>query len=235
MKNSLKRFERLENTTLCKNISAGTDFNLSKRFMKLEINDRKIEVVLEDKVSRQESIPQGKEYYFLCPYCGKQNNSNVEICAYCKRQLKNQYIPDYSGRANQLKKCHCGAMNLKARKNCWVCGRDFSLWGDEEVKESPENILTLNIDGNIYKSTDTNLPSGIVALMEKIRREGYNEKIIQDWIGDKNEEIDRKIDQSDDRLTQIRWGLFWRILGLIVFIAIIIIQVRLFFNSTVHH
>ncbi len=113
MKNSLKRFERLENTTLCKNISAGTDFNLSKRFMKLEINDRKIEVVMEDKVSRQESIPQGKEYYFLCPYCGKQNNSNVEICAYCKRQLKNQYIPDYSGRANQLKKCHCGAMNLK--------------------------------------------------------------------------------------------------------------------------
>lgn len=235
MKNSLKRFERLENTTLCKGISAGADFNPSKRFMKLEVNDTKIEVVLEDKVSRQESIPQSKEYYFLCPYCGKQNNSNVEFCAYCKRQLKNQYIPDYAGKTDQLKRCHCGAMNLKPRKNCWVCGRDFSLWGDEEVKESPENIITLNIDGKIYKSTDITLPSGIVALMEKIRREGYNEKIIQDWIKEKNELLDQTQNRNNLRLTQIKWGLFWRIFGVIAFIIFIIFQFRIFYSSSAHN
>jgi hypothetical protein len=230
MEKFLKRFQRLENTTLNDNFIPDGGLKPSKRFTKLEVNEKKIEFVLEDKVDPIETVPQGKEFFFLCPYCGGQNSSNVEICRYCKRQLKNQYIPDYSGKAGQLKKCHCGALNLKERKNCWVCGRDFSLWGDEEVKESPENVITLNIDGQVYKSTDPDLPEGIVALMEKIRREGYSEEIIHEWVQGRNESIDQAKTRMDSRLTQIRWGLFWRILGLIAFIIFIFFQFRVFFH-----
>ncbi|MFH0828289.1 MAG: zinc ribbon domain-containing protein [Candidatus Omnitrophota bacterium] len=234
MKKSLKRFERLENTTLYMDLVPDMEFKLSKRFMKLEVNDKKIELVIEDKISREETISDGKKYFFLCPYCGNQNDSNLETCGYCKHRLKNQYIPDYNGKTAQLKKCHCGALNLKERRNCWVCGRDFSLWGEEAVKESPENIITLNIDGKVYKSTDADLPSGIVALMEKIRREGYNEEIVQKWVQERNLTIDQEQGQLDSRLAGIQWGLFWRIIGLIAVVIYSIFQFRAIFNSATH-
>ena len=231
MQKFLKRFQRLENTTLNNDLITGADLKPSKRFMRLELSDKKIEFVLEDKVSLEESVPQGKEFYFLCPYCGNENNFNVEVCGYCKHLLKNQYIPDYSGKAATiLKKCHCGAMNLKERKNCWVCGRDFSIWGDEEVKEKPENIIILNIDGKVYKSTDKELPPGIVELMQKIRREGYSENIVQEWMQEKNEDVELQQKKLGSRLSEIRWGLFWRIFGLIGFIIFIIFYLRLRFS-----
>ncbi len=234
MKKSLKRFERLENTTMNKDLISDVEFNPSKRFMKLEVDDKKIELVIEDKISREEKITDGKKYFFLCPYCGQQNDSNLETCGYCKHRLKNQYIPDYNGKTAQLKKCHCGALNLKERRNCWVCGRDFSLWGEEAVKESPENIITLNIDGEVYKSTDVDLPSGIVALMEKIRREGYNEEIIQKWVQERNYTIDREQNQVNSRLAGIQWGLFWRIIGVIAVITFIIFRFRSYYYQLEH-
>jgi hypothetical protein len=224
MEKFLKRFERLENTTLNANFFPDADLKHSKRFAKLEINDKKFELTIEDKVAPQESVPKGKEYFFLCPYCGGQNSTNLDVCSFCKRQLKNQYIPDYSGKTDQLKKCHCGAVNLKERKNCWVCGRDFSLWGDEEVKESPENIITLNIDGKIYKSTDKNLPPGIVALMEKIRREGFSKELMDQWARDKNDELDLKRNEVQTQISILRWQVFWRAAGVILVVALVFLR-----------
>ena len=226
MKKFLKRFERLENsnTTLARDLLPDKDLKTSRRFTKLETNEKNIQFIIEDKVASEETLPLGQEFFFFCPYCGGQNSSNVEFCSYCKRQLKNQYIADYSDKTDQLKKCVCGAVNLKERKNCWVCGRDFSLWGDEAVKERPENIITLNIDGKIYKSTDPNLPPGIVALMEKIRREGYSEKLINDWLREKNDEIEleteRRLETSRDRISVLRWNIFWRALGVAAIIGL---------------
>ena len=134
-----------------------------------------------------------------------------------------------------LKKCICGAINMKERKNCWVCGRDFSLWGDSEVAEKPENIITLNIDGKVYKSSDENLPPGIVALMEKIRREGYSEKLINDWMQGVNDEEEIKRSGINERLSQIRFGLFSRWIALIVFLIFIIFQLRTCANFYAHH
>ena len=225
MKKFLKRFQRLENTTLTKSILPGTEWKPSKRFTKLEVNDKSIQLTIEDKVAPEETAAPGKQYFFLCPYCGGQNSAELEACSYCKRTLKNQYISDYSGRANLLKKCVCGAVNLKERKNCWVCGRDFSLWGDESVKESPENIITLNIDGKIYKSTDTDLPAGIVALMEKIRREGYSEKLINDWLQEKNDEVEHRKEDIQNRMTDFRWEIFWRVAGIIFFALIFFLRI----------
>ncbi len=225
MRKSLKRFQRLENTTLNTDILKGKQLTVSKRFNKLEVNEKSIQFVLEDKVAPEETAPKGKGYFFLCPYCGGQNSENVEVCSYCKRQLKKQYIADYSGQANILKKCVCGAINLKERKNCWVCGRDFSLWGDEAVKESPENIITLNIDGKIYKSTDTELPPGIVALMEKIRREGYSEELVNNWMKEKNDEVELKKQDIQTRMSEFRWEIFWRVAGIVAVVAIALLRI----------
>jgi hypothetical protein len=233
MKKFLKRFARLENTTLNSNLFPNTELQKSTRFTKLEINDKKIEFTIEDKVSKQETVAPGKEYFFFCPYCGGQNSSSLEVCSYCKRQLKNQYISDYSGNVNQLKKCVCGAVNLKERKNCWVCGRDFSLWGDEAVKESPENIITLNIDGTVYKSTDQNLPPGIVALMEKIRREGYSEQLINDWLKEKNDEVELRKEEIRTRMSVFRWEIFWRVAG-VIFVGLLFFM-RMWCYESMHH
>jgi hypothetical protein len=229
MKNFLKRFARLENTTLSNNLFPDTELQKSTRFAKLEVSDKKIEFTIEDKVAKEETVGQGKEYFFFCPYCGGQNSSSLDVCSYCKRQLKNQYIADYSGNVNQLKKCVCGAVNLKERKNCWVCGRDFSLWGDDAVKESPENIITLNIDGAVYKSTDQNLPPGIVALMEKIRREGYSEELVNKWVQDKNDEIDLRRNETETRISDLRWDVIWRAIVIISVIALV------FFHGWCYH
>ncbi len=224
MKKFLKRFERLENTTLNKSFLPDTELQTSKRFMKLEVNEKHIQFIIEDKIAPQEVAPQGKQYFFLCPYCGGQNNSNLEVCSYCKRQLKNQYISNYVGKANLLKKCVCQAINLKERKNCWVCGRDFSLWGDDQVKEAPENVITLNIDGSIYKSTDTDLPSGIIALMEKIRREGYSEQLVNDWMQERSENINRRQNEIRSRISEFRWDVIWRIIGVILVVSLVFLR-----------
>jgi len=228
MKKFLKRFQRLENTTLAQNILPDKQWKSSKRFTKLEVNDKSIQFIIEDKVAPEETVAPGKQYFFLCPYCGGQNSAELETCSYCKRTLKNQYISDYSGRANLLKKCVCGAVNLKERKNCWVCGRDFSLWGDEAVKESPENIITLNIDGKVYKSTDTDLPPGIVALMERIRREGYSEKLINEWMQGKNDEVELRKEEIQIRMSEFRWGIFWRVAGVILAGVIFFLRLQCF-------
>jgi hypothetical protein len=233
MKKFLKRFQRLENTTLNVNILPDKELTTSKRFMKLEVNEKSIQFTIEDKVAVEETAPAGKTYFFLCPYCGGQNAADLEVCSYCKRQLKKQYVSDYTGQANLLKKCVCGAVNLKERKNCWVCGRDFSLWGDEAVKESPENIITLNIDGTIYKSTDASLPPGIVALMEKIRREGYSEELVNEWMRGKNQEEELKKENIQTQISVFRWEIFWRVAG-IVFIGVIFF-IRLGCESAVRH
>jgi len=232
MKKSLKRFERLENTTIAKALIVGTELKGSRRFHRLEVNDRKIEFTLEDTVAPQETAPAGKQYFFLCPYCGGQNDSNVEVCSFCKRQLKNQYISDYAGQTHLLKKCFCGAINLKERKNCWVCGRDFSLWGDSEVKESPENIITLNIDGKIYKSTDTNLPEGIVKLMETIRRDGYSEELINRWVSERNARIDETYAQAQGRLTQISWQMVMYSAAILLIMLIMAWEIRTCYFTT---
>jgi ribosomal protein S14 len=225
-KKVLKRFERLENTQVDNNISGKKGLKTFKRFERLEINDKKIEFTITDEVAPEEKAPPAIKYYVLCRHCGQENASDVKICGFCKRPIESDYIADYQGKTNILKKCICGAVNLKERKNCWVCGRDFSLWGDSEVSERPENIITLNIDGKIYKSSDENLPPGIIALMEKIRREGYSEKIINDWMQEVNEEVDLRQNDLPSRLSAVRFNLISRIIGLVIFLAFIAFQIR---------
>lgn len=168
-------------------------------------------------------------YYILCPYCGKENETSQELCIHCRHDLKTQLAENYQTVAHLLKKCSsCGSMNLKERVNCWVCGKKIS----ENVfkKETSENVLTLNIDGHIYSSNDPNLPFEIRVLMEKVRANGYDKKIIEEWIQKRNQEAELKdafqYRNRSERLNQIRYDISLRAIGIIVFLFIFIMQFR---------
>jgi hypothetical protein len=223
MKKFLKRFEKLENNYL--NLPLEQGKKVSRRFERLEVNDKKFEFSITDQVSPEEKAPSNILYFLLCPYCGQENPADTETCGFCKRPFEKSFQADYRGKANLLKKCMCGAVNLKERKNCWVCGRDFSLWGDKAVSERPENIITLNIDGKIYKSNDPELPQGIVSLMEKIRREGYSEKLVNEWMQEKNTQVEDKQEQIRFQLNEIQIGLIWRAVALVAVVIFIIFQI----------
>jgi len=223
MDNFLKRFEKLENIPKENLIKEG--LTISKRFEYLEIGDRRIEIAIHDKITQDETAPPEIKYFIFCPYCGKENESDAEFCVYCQHSLRTLVAKEYQKQL--LKRCVCGAVNQRDRKNCWACGRDFSLWGDADVKTTSENVIKLNIDGVIYSSTDKYLPSGIVVLMERIRKEGYKKEIIDEWIKERNMEASQKEKEHSSRLTQVEYGLFWRIFGLILFLLFVIFQLRL--------
>ncbi len=200
MKRFLKRFEKLENISVSSGIKECT--KISKRFECLEIGDKKIEVAITDKVTEQEKAPSDIVYYILCPYCGKDNIVDARVCESCNHNLQTKLSENYQTVVHLLKKCGvCKAMNLKERANCWVCGRDFFVNRAQEPKLNTNNVITLNIDGKEYKSSDIELPSDVKALMQKIRREGYKKEIIEEWIKLRNEGIDFQERTDQTRLT----------------------------------
>lgn len=225
MKKFLKRFEKLENKQFGPPVKNG--FKVSKRFLRLEVNDRKIELSIQDTVAPEEQAPAGINYFTLCPYCGQENTFKEENCAYCKRALKGQtsYISDYTGQEHLVKRCICGAVNLKERKNCWVCGKDFSETAQKEMlPRKDSNVIVVNIDGILYKSTDENLPDDIRQLMVNIRRKGYSEDLINAWISDRNARIESERRSNEIRMTQVRWELGWRIAAAAIFGIFMIAQ-----------
>ena len=223
MKRFLKRFEKLENFSVSSGIKECT--KISKRFERLEIGDKKIEVAITDKVSEQEKAPSDIVYYILCPYCGKDNTVEAQVCESCNHKLQSKLSENYQKAAVLLKKCGvCKAMNLRERTNCWVCGRDFFVNRAQEPKLNTNNVITLNIDGRVYTSSDIDLPSDIKALMQKIRREGYKKELVEDWVNKRNEEKELEKTINERRLAEIRYGLLWRALGLIAIITFVIFR-----------
>ena len=226
LKNFLKRFEKLEHAPADGSVKG--DLRVSKRFERLEIGDKKIEISIEDKITPQEKAPPEIRYFIFCPYCGIENTPDSEICTSCQHSLRTLIARQYQKQL--LKRCVCRAVNQQERKNCWACGRDFSLWGDKDAQADSDNVIVLNIDGTVYRSTDRDLPPGIVILMEKIRREGYKKEIIDEWIQERNLQVEKKQQETQQRLTQIQYGLFWRTVGLILVLIFVIFQLRVCFR-----
>lgn len=223
MKRFLRRFEKLENISC--NSSVTDTIKISKRFDRLEIGDKKIEVAITDKIIQEEQSSREIVYYLLCPYCGNENVSDAKSCVSCSHDLQTKLPENYQRITPLLKKCSiCKAMNLKERANCWVCGREFFVNRSQEPNLIADNVITLNIDGKEYKSTDIDLPLDVSVLMKKIRRQGYKKEMVEEWVKKRNEELELQDGIKQRRLTEIRYGLFWRILGAVAIIVFVVFR-----------
>jgi len=213
-KKFLKRFERLENIPA--NNSPKENVNISKRFERLEISEKKIEVTITDKIKWQEKAPVEITYDIICKNCGAQNSADSSTCILCRHslQLENNELP--RPKEGALKKClACGATSLEDRLNCWVCGKEFLAGSQRNTALNSNNIITLNIDGVEYKSADKFLPLEIRLLMERIRREGYNKEMIEDWVKKRNRSTKVENKELSKQAVTLRRELSARKLGLI--------------------
>lgn len=227
LKRFLRRFERLEHAPVEMPV-AQQGFKISKRFERLEISDKKIEIAITDKITELENAPQDVNYFFLCPYCGMENPVNAESCGFCKNSLQSRLAKGYQEKANLIKICsNCSAKNLQERRNCWVCGKDLFLGpGMVQKQAEAQNVISLNIDGKEYKSTDKDLPFEIAQLMAKIRKEGYSKELINEWLRARNTRIEEKQQGLELRVLSVRSALIWRIVGLFFLLIFIAFQLR---------
>ena len=116
-KKFLKRFEKLENVPV--DTFAKKGIQISRRFERLEIGNKKIEVAITDRVSLQEKAPEALIYWIICPYCGAENTADSAVCVLCKHALRTKLAEEVRSNASLMKKCTvCGAVNHKERNNC---------------------------------------------------------------------------------------------------------------------
>lgn len=220
----LKRFEKLENNA--KDSLFIQRARVSRRFERLEIGNNKIEVEITDKVIPEEQAPAEIKYKIVCPYCGMENANDAELCSFCKHELKTELSKDYQDKAHLIRVCgNCHAKNLSDRVNCWVCGKNLSSGSVKQI-ENTGNIISLNVDGRVYKSTDQDLPFEIALLMAKIRNEGYRKEVIDQWLQERNNKIESEKNNLETQIVEVQYGLIWRIVGLVAFIIFLIFQFR---------
>lgn len=198
----LKRFEKLEHSPRDSLYRQG--LLVSKRFERLEIGERKIELVITDRVTPEETAPEHIPYSIVCPFCGKENLCAAKVCASCQRSLQTRLVDNFQKSAHSIKKCACGAVNQAERRDCWICGRDFSLAGDKDVAVDWQNEININIDGTTYKSSDKNLPLDVVALMERIRKHGYSKELIDEWIKRRKAQENNRRQDLEERIEEVR-------------------------------
>jgi ribosomal protein L40E len=199
----LKRFEKLENLPADQMVEKG--IQISRRFERLEVGDKRIEVAITDRISNAETAPSSVNYWIICPYCGAENTVDADHCVLCKHALKTKLTQAQQEKAHLMKKCSvCGAVNQDARRNCWVCGK--SLFDSEVAnpEENTTNTIILNIEGKEYRSTDENLPLDIRELMERIRRRGYSKALIDEWAKEKAEKERINTENMRDRIDELR-------------------------------
>lgn len=227
LKKFLKRFEKLEHSPRDSLYRQG--LLVSKRFERLEIGERKIELVITDRVAPEEKAPEHIPYSIICPFCGKENLCAAKACASCQRSLQTRLVDNFQKSARSIKKCACGAMNQAERRDCWICGRDFSLAGDKNVAVDWQNEININIDGTTYKSSDKNLPLDVVSLMERIRKHGYSKELIDEWIKRRKEEEAMRRQGLEERIEETRSRLSRRQIETIISVAASIIFLVIMF------
>lgn len=225
-KRPFRRFERLENS-----VSEGLtkeNIKISKRFDRLEVGDKKIEVAIIDKIQQKETAPAEITFDIICKDCGAQNSAGARICVLCKHNLEAEPNATSQLELGPLKKClACGATSVNDRKNCWVCGKEFIAGPQKNISPDTDNVITLDIDGEIYKSTDKKLPPEIKLLIERIRRQGYNKEMIQEWIKKRNSAAEAEKEELSFKAATLKSDIKARRNGLISMLALLAFVVLL--------
>lgn len=223
---NLKRFERLESSQPSDRATQET--RTSKHFECLEVGEKKIEVSITDSVTAEEESSVETVYYILCPFCKAENLPEAQSCVRCHQPLTKRMEMAYQTKSVSLKKCSsCEFMNRVERKNCWNCGKEFLRGWGGKVRNDTDNVITLNIDGKEYKSSDEVLPMDIRILMQRIRREGYKKELIDDWALQRRLENELEKDKMENRIKSLQHQLIaqsrFRLVSLAVSIILFVI------------
>lgn len=222
----LKRFEKLEHGA--QDPCEKKHIRICRRFEILEVGERTIQVAITDRITPHESAPAQKHYFLLCPYCGKENGDGAFSCSHCNHALQTRLADGYQ-KIPKLRRCAvCEAANQEGRKCCWFCGKQLSKIADRDSGNDGGNVIVLNLDGKEYKSTDPDLPPDVQALFGRIRRDGYDKRIVQEWLRERSHQRQHNTERISEQVDALRWELGRRhyqflIGGIIVLIVVVIL------------
>ncbi|MBI5884236.1 MAG: hypothetical protein HZB91_14165 [Elusimicrobia bacterium] len=87
----------------------------------------------------------------------------------------------------------CGQTNEAERETCWACYKPLAPRAEEPkpaaqepAARGPQQEITLVIDGLTYSSNDPSLPEDIRVLMDRIRSEGFSQRLLDEWRGSRS-------------------------------------------------
>lgn len=234
MKEKRGRFRKLECAPLLK-VFRKRNSEL-KRFERLEVDGHKLKIEITHKVDPAKG-------FRICPKCNKRNPANSLYCLYCSFIFDSvaQEVPDAKLEPYQKICPQCQRICVRSQRSCVYCGFVFapdddgiptgSGWNDNKVVDlREESVITVNIDGVVYRSTDPGLPNDIRGLMQKIRREGYSKEMVDAWVRDKTIERDLELQHAQEQLRQAKLQFWLRIVQvagvLLFFLLIFVLTVR---------
>lgn len=226
MKEKPRRFECLEHFPTGKIVRK--DRICLDRFKHLEVSGHKIKVEVQTPTKRI------KIEGIICPLCYRRNPPDADRCLSCgqafekrapvetkeKRPEEERQKTDGGTKAEswQVRCPGCGRLVNRRQANCLYCG-----WRIAPIKSGPQStqseetysqtqMVTLDIDGNTYRSTDKHLPPHIRALMVKIAQEGYSQEVVDRWISARNMEMEFEHRRIEDRISNLRWRVVWSLI-----------------------
>lgn len=214
-----KRFNRIELNSILR-VFKKKDRS-SKRFDYLEINGLRVNLPSKDQSKKLADV--------ICPKCQNKNQAANLYCSYCgvvfsKTAAENLEI---NIEAYQKKCIHCDKTVARTQEICNYCGcrllpkqPDPMMVGDQE--QGNRNIV-LNIDGKLYHSTDKKIPPDVAELMSKIKKEGYSQKTVDDWVNKRNSQIENQRKEEAAQTSRIFRSAMGRILVRIIILVICIL------------
>lgn len=228
MSKKANRFSRLELGPILKIFKKQKD--LSKRFLRLEVDGHKIKVEVSGDVSSSD---------IFCPKCGHLNAKDSLYCNFCSHVFEQnaQKTEDKEGLESWQKKCPgCGTICNRNQKYCLRCGWRIAYWTEEDetpaqvggkaISSRYKNEIKLTIDGNLYSSNDMYLPADVRELMDKIDKEGYSKEMVENWVKARNLkqqlENESRRESLETNEAGLRMQVVWR---LIIAVASILIPI----------
>lgn len=118
-----------------------------------------------------------KQEIALCSSCKREFEKGLVFCPFCKEAIKKSpSIID-----SKFVKCECGARNPISRDNCFICGQALLKEAAHKAESLPQFLVRVEFEGKVYSSIDENLPVDMRFIIERVEKNGYDRKIIEEW------------------------------------------------------
>ena len=200
----------------------------SSRFQVLEVAGHKVQVKIN-------AAAQTKKINFKqCPRCGRRSEATSLYCISCDFAFIDAGQVEGSNLEKWEMRCRgCGRVVNRNQASCYYCGWRFKPPAEEPAPQDQGEIC-VTIDNYRYSSRDANLPLQVRELIARIRKEGYSQELIDNWIKERNEraemtQILRKeyaLSRADYLRQQISEHA-WRLIGIAFFVLYLFWRYRL--------